>query len=82
MAEDKRTDKQMIQHRNDTIDALKKELTHWKANHSDMVNRNALLQQRPDLPVDRIPVYQEMVKLQKENAVLRDMLKDCRCSKT
>lgn len=28
---------------------------HWKANHDQMVQRNAVLRQRPDLPVDRLP---------------------------
>lgn len=37
---------------------------HWKANHADQVARCALLRERPDLPVDRIPAYQELVRLQ------------------
>lgn len=37
---------------------------HWKHNHDNMVSRCALLSQRPDLPVDRIPAYQELAKLQ------------------
>ncbi|MCK5132718.1 MAG: hypothetical protein KAR40_11270 [Candidatus Sabulitectum sp.] len=36
-------------------DALKAELSHWKANHADMVARCAMLRERPDLPADRIP---------------------------
>lgn len=39
---------------------------HWKANHDQMVARKALLEQRPDLPVDRIPAYKEMEQLQRE----------------
>lgn len=39
---------------------------HWKANHDNMVSRCALLSQREDLPVDRIPAHEELVKLQKE----------------
>ena len=46
---------------NQLLEALE-EIT---ANHADMVLRNAVLRQRPDLPVDRIPAikrYEEKVK--------------------
>jgi len=46
-------------------------LTDWKAAHADMVKRNALLREREDLPVDRIPAHAELVRLQEENATLR-----------
>jgi hypothetical protein len=46
---------------------------HWKANHKDMVSRCALLSQRPDVPVDRIPAYRELIHLQEENRALRHM---------
>lgn len=36
----------------------------WKNNHDQAVKRAALLRQRPDLPVDRIPAYEELAKLQ------------------
>lgn len=42
-----------------------------QASHADMVKRNALLRQRHDLPVDRIPAHAELVRLQEENARLR-----------
>lgn len=41
------------------------ERDHWKANHADMVKRAALLSQRDDLPVDRLPAYRELEALQK-----------------
>lgn len=41
---------------------------HWKANHDNMVTKNAFLSQRPDLPVDRIPAYQELVQLRAQIA--------------
>lgn len=44
---------------------------HWKANHDEQVKRSRLLMERPDLPVDRIPAYNEMKRLQEENAELR-----------
>jgi hypothetical protein len=45
--------------------------TDWQAAHADMVKRNALLRERPDLPADRIPAHAELVRLQEENARLR-----------
>lgn len=45
--------------------------TDWRAAHGDMVARNAVLRERPDLPVDRIPAHDELVRLQKENAQMR-----------
>lgn len=42
----------------------KAEAKHWKANHDNMVARCALLSQREDLPVDRIPAYQTLIELQ------------------
>jgi hypothetical protein len=44
------------------------ERDHWKANHDNAVARCALLRERPDLPVDRIPAYQELVRLQEAAA--------------
>lgn len=46
------------------------QVAHWKANHSDMAMRNAILSQRPDLPVDRIPAYMELMRLQERVAQL------------
>jgi len=45
--------------------------TDWQAAHADMVKRNALLRERPDLPADRIPAHAELMRLQEENARLR-----------
>ncbi len=47
---------------------------HWKANHKNMTDRCALLSQRPDVPVDRIPVYREMIRLQDRVQQLEKML--------
>ena len=57
------------------IHKLKKELAHWKSNHADMVSRCALLSQREDLPVDRIPAYNEMVRLQEQVGILTKTIK-------
>ncbi len=51
-----------------------KDSEHWKANHADMVSRCALLSQRPDVPVDRIPAYRELIRLQEENRELKRQL--------
>jgi hypothetical protein len=56
------------------VRAMKEERDHWKANHDEMVARNALLRQRPDLPADRIPAHNELVRLQSDNARLREAL--------
>lgn len=41
---------------------------HWKANHDNLVQRLSILLQRHDLPVDRIPAYRELVRLQESAA--------------
>lgn len=56
----------------DCISILQNEVAHWKSNHDNQVARAALLTQRPDLPVDRIPAYQEMQRLQNRVAELED----------
>jgi hypothetical protein len=50
---------------------MTKERDHWKANHADMVQRNAVLSQRPDLPVDRLPAiakYESIIAALKSQA--------------
>jgi hypothetical protein len=47
---------------------------HWKSNHADQVARCALLRQREDLPVDRIPAYDELARLQGELTNVRGQL--------
>lgn len=47
------------------IESLERELHHWKSNHKAMVHRCAMLRDRPDLPVDRIPAYRELIRLQR-----------------
>lgn len=44
-------------------DALR-EIRRLKEEHKNLVERNAFLRQRPDLPVDRIPAY---LRLKAEN---------------
>lgn len=51
-----------------------KDAAHWKSNHDDLVKRCALLREREDLPVDRIPAYNELVRLQAENNRLVGMV--------
>jgi hypothetical protein len=42
------------------------EIERLKLDHQHMVGRNALLRQRPDLPVDRIPAHNQLIALQAE----------------
>ncbi len=46
---------EMRQKANREIADLKKRLKHMTDNHRDMIYRNSMLRERPDLPVDRIP---------------------------
>ncbi|QMV50924.1 hypothetical protein [Ewingella americana] len=52
-------------------EAAEKERDELKSAHGNMIVRCALLRQRPDLPVDRIPAYEALVKAQEELAALR-----------
>ncbi len=45
-------------------------LKHWVSNHDNLAARLAVFTQREDLPVDRIPAYRELVRLQEENEAL------------
>lgn len=54
------------------LDVSRAEAAHWKANHADLVKRNALLSERPDLPVDRIPAHAELVALQSARTLYAD----------
>lgn len=38
------------------------ETASWKNAHADLVKRNALLRERPDLPVDRLPAYKQLTE--------------------
>lgn len=55
----------------DELDAARAEAAHWKANHATEVQKNAVLRQRHDLPVDRLPVMREVEKLRTEVAELK-----------
>ena len=60
------------------IEGLKHELAQWKQHHQDMVERNAVLRERHDLPVDRLPAHRRLVELQEENRQLKDLVAACR----
>jgi hypothetical protein len=51
------------------------EAAHWKANHDNMVKKNALLSQRHDLPVDRIQAAKHFDDLSAEVERLRELLR-------
>lgn len=46
----------------DESNRLQKEGVRLKADHQKLVEKNAFLLERPDLPVDRIPAYDRMRK--------------------
>lgn len=52
----------------------KAQAEHFEANHNNIVMRCALLRQRPDLPVDRIPAYNALTKAQNRNVELEARL--------
>lgn len=51
------------------------QVTHWQANHADMVVRNKILMERPDLPVDRTPVYLEVKRMQENQRKVDGLIK-------
>jgi len=56
---------------------LVRELAMWKANHANLVERTALLRQRPDLPVDRLPAFNRMEALQDCLGALEAIIEAC-----
>lgn len=58
----------------DKIERIEAELAALNSAHGNVVTRCALLRQRPDLPVDRIPAYNSLVKAQEEVKELRKKL--------
>lgn len=67
----KRLEQNELRFSNRAFEAEKR-VTELEAQLADMKQRNAFLRQRPDCPVDRIPVYKEM---KAENQRLRDALR-------
>lgn len=57
----------------DQVKALQSQVRHWQSNHDNMVRKAAFLSERPDLPVDRLPAYRELVA---SRAALQDIA-DC-----
>ena len=55
-------------------EAAEKERDDLKSAHGNMVTRCSLLRQRTDLPVDRLPAYNALVKAQEEIAVIKAQL--------
>lgn len=55
-------------------EAAEKERDDLKSAHGNMVTRCALLRQRTDLPVDRVPAYNALVKAQEEIAAMKGQL--------
>ncbi len=49
---------------------LERQVKHWQSNCINLTERNALLRDRPDLPVDRTAAYRTLVALQDKVAAL------------
>ena len=64
------------QHSREDVDQLVWMVRHWMNNHKVMRDRCALLTQRPDLPVDRLPAFRQLVRLQEQNTNIRTLLRD------
>lgn len=47
------------------------EIAHWKANHADMVKRQKLLIDRPDMPLVRVKAYELVTETMEENARIK-----------
>lgn len=61
----------------DRIRQLEAERDQWKAAHDEMVVRNKLLRNRPDLPLERVTGYDEvMQQLAAERAKVERLLTD------
>lgn len=48
----------------------------YQSRHDDLVLRNKILRERPDLPVDRIRCHEQVVKLQEKNEKMRDLFRE------
>ena len=44
-----------------------------KANNKNLIDRNALLRERHDLPVDRIPAHKKLIELEEKYDKLKDI---------
>lgn len=55
-------------------ESAESERDHWKANHDNMVQRNAVLSQRPDLPVDRLPAIREYERMLAEKDIEKQQM--------
>lgn len=56
----------------DEVAELKKRIRDLEGMKNGLVITNAVLRERPDLPLDRLPVAREIAKMVGEMAMLRD----------
>lgn len=52
------------------------QVTHWKANHADMVERARLLIERTDMPLVRVKAYELVTRTCQENIELLEVVED------
>lgn len=58
------------------VEELEKEVEHWKFNHDNQVTRNKLLTDRPDVPLERVKAYEQVIELQNAFNIAYDRLAD------
>lgn len=56
------------------IKTLTAERDHWKANHTDQVQRARILIERTDMPMERVRAYQTMQTLRQDAERFREIL--------
>ena len=61
------------------IQALTRELAHWKNNHATEVRRARILKERPDLPIERVQAYEKWGEDQAQLAKFKGALEKLAC---
>lgn len=62
------------------IERLRTRVTELEGQHKGLVLNNAILRERPDLPLNRIPAARAMTKLYEDNERLRAALERFACT--
>lgn len=59
----------------DRIKELEAEVDRWKSNHDNQVDKNKILTERPDLPVQRVSEHKHVLEVESENKKLKEIIK-------
>lgn len=63
-------------YRAEYVEYLHTKIERMENQADDLIYRNKFLRERNDLPAERIPAYNEFVRLQEENKLLKERLND------